>query len=157
MRRLASLCLVAAGCAAPGSLGDDPNLSAGAGASASSCEVWTGDFISSRRVAVKGDWAVSRTLLGDRRIARIEQGGAIVVDGLILSSRKGSFSNGRLTLKGLISDTESDPIEGGEVRFPGILVASVYRYSPGCSSRAAALGAMALHILEEEESSKGGR
>jgi hypothetical protein len=154
-RPLVLLCLLAAGCAAPGSLGYESSIETG-GSGASSCEVSASDLLDTQRVTVRSDWAVSDSLLGERRIARIEEDGSIIVDGLLISSHKGSFSDGRLVIHGLVTNTTSDPIEGGEVRFPGLVFPTVYRYSPGCSPRSAALGALALHVLREEESSKAG-
>jgi hypothetical protein len=128
----------------------------GAGA-ASACEVASGDWIASERVAVRGGWAISDTLLGGRSIARIAEDGAIYVEGLFGSSHRGAFKDGRLVISGLLSDTVSEPIVGGEVTFPGLVFNTTFRYSAGCSAREAAVGAMALRILAEEEQSKSGQ
>jgi hypothetical protein len=155
MRGLALLCLSLIGCAAPGSLGYGSAM--GGGGASSSCEVVAGDWIADERVTVSGGWAISDTLLGDRHIARIAEDGSIYVEGLFGSSHRGAFKDGRLVVSGLLSDAVSEPIEGGEVKFPGLVFNTAYRYSAGCSAREAAVGAMALRILAEEQQSKNGQ
>jgi hypothetical protein len=131
-------------------------LSREAGARARStgnaCQLWsTRDVPQKKTVLVVEGRALQDSALGGRQLARLDEGGIIACDGARGEQRCGQVKDGRLTIKQVLGELVSEPIGGGTVRIPGALHDTVYEYSPGCSLPFVAVGAMALHILDEEE------
>jgi len=112
------------------------------------CGVTSGNGLVSRTVSVARG---SATFYGifDREVARIDPAGTIMRKGLF-DTEGGQCSGGRLVIKGFFSDTTSSAIGQGQVALPGIFSPTVYRYTGNCSTCEAALGAFALHVLEQE-------
>jgi hypothetical protein len=155
MRPTLLSCLLAAGCAtAPDWVRSDdypaaraPGLAPASNGHAkeAACQL-RGEGLNPDRVAVLEGRALALGMLGDREVAYLD-GNHIICTGLVLGNRCGEVRDGQLAIPGGLV---SAPIAGGEVRFPGVLTDTVYTYTPACSQRAAALGALALHVLAHE-------
>jgi hypothetical protein len=88
--------------------------------------------------------------LFDRKVARLDPDGSIYKVGL-WDTHVGGCRGGRLIIKGIFSDTESEPIDRSSVLLPGIFSPTRYEHTASCSRCEAALGAYALHAMEAED------
>jgi hypothetical protein len=113
------------------------------------CGVTHDAGLAKRTVSVDGGVATFYGLFG-RRVARMDPGGIIYLTGL-WDTEAGACRGGRLVIKGLFSDKQSEPIDRSTVMVPGIFSPTRYDYTPTCSRCEAALGAYALIALDEED------
>jgi hypothetical protein len=113
------------------------------------CGVTSGGDLMSRTVSVERGTAMFYGLM-DRQVARLDASGNLIRVGLF-DQHGGQCRGERLVVKGFFSDTTSERIAGGQVAMPGLFSPTIYRYTASCSTCEAALGAYALHVLEEED------
>ena len=102
------------------------------------CEVMRGNEVAH----VVTDIAYVKTWTAERRIVRYEAGDRIHRTGVV-ANEVGHFDGQRLISKGPMRK-DSGEFADGEVK----VGAAVFEYAPGCSSRDAALGVMALIVHE---------
>ncbi len=102
------------------------------------CEVLRGNEVA----RVVTDVAYIKTWTAERQIVRYQSGDRIHRTGVV-ANEVGHFDGERLVSAGPMRG-DSDPISGGEVR----VGAARFEYATACSSRDAALGAMALIVHE---------
>jgi hypothetical protein len=98
-------------------------------------------------VSVDAGLATFHSVFGER-VARLEPDGRITRLGLF-ESEAGACPGDRLVMKGGSADSRSEPIGGAAVVIPGSPPAT-YTFTDSCSTCEAALGAYALHVLDEE-------
>jgi hypothetical protein len=134
-----ALSFLVAGCST-GSIGVRRNGS-------QACGVSTTGFMR-RTVSVDAGVATFSGLL-DRKVARLDPDGSIYKVGL-WDTHVGGCRGGRLVIKGIISDTESEPIDRSSVLLPGVFTPTRYEFTASCSRCEAALGAYALYAMDEE-------
>jgi hypothetical protein len=114
------------------------------------CQLRPVGGLSADRVAVIEGRALVLGISGEGEVAYLD-GNFIICTGLVVGNRCGEVREGRLAILG---GPVSAPIAGGEVRFPGALTDTVYGYTPACSQHAAALGALALHVLDHDRATR---
>jgi hypothetical protein len=114
------------------------------------CQLRSAEWLNPDRVAVVQGRALALGTWGDREVAYLD-GNVIICTGLVVGNRCGEVRDGQLAMPG---GPVSAPIAGGEVRFPGVLTDTVYAYTPACSQRAAALGALALQVLAHDRATR---
>src|SRR5688572_28021663 len=114
------------------------------------CHLWTAEreplsvtVLDGRAFAFSG---------GERRqIAHLEEGGLIACDDVRGGRSCGRLEDGQVTIRRTLGDWRSEPIAGGQVRFPGEGGPTVYTYAAACSPGFAAVGAVALFTLKRAE------
>lgn len=111
------------------------------------CDVWQPGLLSDATVSVDHGVATSYGVFG-QDVAKLNADGSISSVGLF-ETNQGRVEGDRLRINGLLSDTVSQPITSGRVVLPGLIVDSEYYYSPTCSVAEAALGTLALYMLQQ--------